>query len=187
LWYHVGNQVTGMSPKRAALYLGSATVLVAWFAFAGVVDRYPDTPSAAPAPVQTAGTETLAEEVQAQAGRLRERLAAAPAPTRSARNPFAFGPKPLPRVARPSAPVAAAAPIAPPIVPEPVLSLVGLAEDRAPDGLVRTAVISAEGGELFMVKLGETIGPRYRVQAIAADSVELADLITGAVRRLALK
>ena len=52
---------------------------------------------------------------------------------------------------------------------------------------MRTAIISALSGELFLVKEGETIAARYRVGAVAADAVELNDLLTGAVRRLALR
>ena len=167
------------------MYLGAGTVLAAWLATAASVEQTPEPPGV-PAPVQTSGTETLAEDVQAQAGRLRERLAAAPAPQQPARNPFAFAPKPM-RAARSAA--AAPAPPAPlpPIVSEPVLALIGLAEDDSPEGPVRTAIISTESGELFLVKAGELIGARYRVQRIGADAVELIDLTTAAVRRLGLR
>ncbi len=37
------------------------------------------------------------------------------------------------------------------------------------------------------MKEGETIAARYRVGPVAADAVELNDLLTGAVRRLALR
>jgi hypothetical protein len=65
--------------------------------------------------------------------------------------------------------------------------LIGVAENATPDGTVRTAIITAEGGELFMLVVGEAIGARYKVQAIGADSVQLADLVTGGVRRLPLR
>ena len=58
---------------------------------------------------------------------------------------------------------------------------------RLPAGAIRTAIISADGGEVLMVRVGEFIGARYKVQAIGADSVELADLTTGVARRLALR
>jgi hypothetical protein len=175
-----------MTPKKVAVYLGAGTVLAAWLATAANVDQTPE-PPIVPAPVQTSGTETLAEEVQAQAGRLRDRLAAAPAPQQPARNPFAFAQKPV-RAARSAAaaPSSAPAPLQP-IVTEPVLALIGLAEDESPEGPVRTAIISTGTGELFFVKAGELIGARYRVQRIGADALELIDLTTGAVRRLALR
>ena len=52
---------------------------------------------------------------------------------------------------------------------------------------MRTAIISALDGELFLVKEGETLAARYRVGPVAADAVELNDLLTGTVRRLALR
>lgn len=183
LWYHVADY--RMTPKKAAVYLGSATVLVAWLATAGVPEQQPP-PAADPAPVETSGTESLAQEVQAQAVRLRERLASAPAPQAPARNPFAFAARPEPR-ARAARNAAPTAPPAPMVLPEPGLELVGMAEDQSPQGPVRTAVISAEGGELLMVKVGDFLGARYRVQAIGADTVELTDLTSGLVRRLALR
>ena len=90
------------------------------------------------------------------------------------------------RPARP-APTTSPAPTAPVVAPEPPLTLIGLAEDQSPAGAIRTAIISADGGEVLMVRVGEFIGARYKVQAIGADSVELADLTTGVARRLALR
>jgi hypothetical protein len=51
---------------------------------------------------------------------------------------------------------------------------------------VRTAVISG-AGQLFLVKEGEHVTPRYLVAKISADVVELADQGDGSTRRLALK
>lgn len=176
-----------MTPKKVALYLVGGSVLAAWLAAAASVDRAAEPPFV-PSPVQTSGTETLAEEVQAQTVRLRARLAAAPSPHQPSRNPFAFAPKPVtnPRPARPAA-TTSPAPPDPIVAPEPPLTLIGLAEDESPTGPIRTAIISADGGELLMVRVGESIGARYRVQAIGADAVELTDLTTGAARRLVLR
>jgi hypothetical protein len=175
-----------MTPKKVALYLVGGSVLAAWLSAAAGVE-YSAQPNL-PTPVRTSGSESIADEVQAQANRLRERLASAPAPTQPARNLFAFAPKPVP-TPRSSRPAATTSPAAPPVVPvpEPALSLIGVAEDQVPNGPVRTAIISADGGELFMVRVGEGIGPRYRVNAIGADAVELSDLMTGAVRTLTLQ
>jgi hypothetical protein len=68
----------------------------------------------------------------------------------------------------------------------PPLKLSGIAEDAGPDGPVRQAFING-GGELFMVKEGDTVTPRYRVAKISADVVELTDVIDNSVRRLALR
>ena len=179
-----------MTAKRVAVYLVCATMLAAWLASAAGVMNQPEAPAPAPAPapVQTTGTESLAEEVQAQAGRLRERLASAPLPQRPARNPFQFAP----RVTAAPKRVVAAAPPPPavesvPVLPEPQLSLVGIAEDAAATGPVRTAIVTIEGGETLLLRAGEFIGARYRVKAIGTDAVELSDLTNGAVRRLVLR
>jgi hypothetical protein len=176
-----------MTPKKVSLYLVGGSVLAAWLASAAGVDQSA-APPAVSVPVSTSGTETLAEEVQAQAVRLRERLAAAPAPHQPSRNPFAFAPTEVPRV-RPVRPAPTTSPAEPPAAPiaEPSLALIGVAEDQSEKGTLRTAIISADSGELLMVRVGEFIGARYRVQAIGADAVELSDLVTGAVRRLALR
>jgi hypothetical protein len=176
-----------MSAKRAAGYCGGALLLLAWLSSAGGLMRQtPDAPAPA-APVETSGTTSLAADVHAQTLRLKSRLAAAPSPQEPFRNPFAFASRTVPD-RRESAPRAEAEPSAlsaPPL--EPAIELIGVAESASPKGPVRTAIISALSGELFLVKEGETIAARYRVGAVAADAVELNDLLTGAVRRLALR
>lgn len=67
------------------------------------------------------------------------------------------------------------------------MSLVGIAADQSADGPVRSAIITAEGGEIFIVKVGEFIGARYKVEAIGTDAVELSDRANGTLRRLALR
>jgi hypothetical protein len=175
-----------MSAKRAAGYCGGAVLLLAWLASAGGLMQptsYVEQPST---PVETSGTATLASDVQAQAARLKNRLSAAPAPQEPSRNPFTFAPRELPRRAR-----RAPEPVQP--VPQivapddPAIELIGVAESRTPAGTVRTAVISAMNGELFLVKEGEVIAARFRVTTVGADAVELTDLASGTVRRLALR
>jgi hypothetical protein len=51
---------------------------------------------------------------------------------------------------------------------------------------VRIAFISCEG-QLFMVKEGDSVTPRYCVAKISADVVELTDVIDNSIRRLALR
>jgi hypothetical protein len=175
-----------MAPARAAAYLGGTTLLVAWLASAAGVSRQPPD-----APVERTGVEgvqldTLASEVQSQAARLRTRLAAAPAPQSPLRNPFAFRPKASvrrasPAIDRPSFGIPSV------VMPDPVLELVGIAEQKVETGLKRTAMVAAPGDQLFMVSDGQELAGRYRVSAIGADAVELQDLVTGAIRRLALR
>ena len=176
-----------MTAKRAAAYLGALSLCAAWLASAaGIVMRSTLDPEQTP-PVKTSGTETLAAEVQAQALRLRERMAAPPAPREPIRNPFSFVVREEP-TRRASAPSAVPQPAAEPqAVAEPPLSLIGVAEQQGPKGPVRTAIVTADSDEVFMLKEGDVLGARYRVQAVGADSLELTDLVTGALRRLVLR
>ncbi|HET7219211.1 MAG TPA: hypothetical protein VFJ02_14240 [Vicinamibacterales bacterium] len=178
-----------MTAKRAAAYCGGGLLLLAGLSYGSArVGQVP--PVEEPRrPVETTGTATLAADVQAQTARLKARMAEAPAPLQPSRNPFAFAPREeaSPR-ARRSARVAepqAEAALLPPA--EPAIELVGVAESQTPTGIVRTAVISALSGDLFLVKEGETIAARYRVKAVSSTAVELSDLITGQTRRLALR
>jgi hypothetical protein len=176
-----------MSAKRALRYCGGALLLLAGLSSAGGLMRQTPEPPAA-APVETSGTATLAAEVQAQTLRLKSRLAAAPAPHEPFRNPFTFASRPEAARRDAPAPVGAEPPpadIGPPL--EPAIELMGVAASESAAGVVRTAIISALDGELFLVKEGETIASRYRVGPVSADAVELNDLLTGAVRRLTLR
>ena|SRR5207247_4274730 len=105
------------------------------------------------------------------------------------RNPFAFAPREIrtapPQTTRPPA-IAPAAPAAV-VAPVPALTLIGIAEEPSPEGLHRTAMIAGADDTLYMVMEGQAVAERYRVTAIGADAVQLEDLLTGAVRRLALR
>ena len=70
---------------------------------------------------------------------------------------------------------------------EPPLHLVGIAERETPAGVIRTALITADSDELFMMLEGEMLGGRYRVKAVFPDAVELTDLVTDTPRRLSLR
>jgi hypothetical protein len=177
-----------MSAKRAAGYCGGALLLLAWLSAAdGLMRQAPDV-SEPERPVDTAGTTTLAADVEAQTLRLKTRLAAAPAPQEPFRNPFTFAPRPSRERREPPPRVEADVP-APPAGQslEPAIELIGVAQSESPKGVVRTAIISAVSGELFLVKEGETIVARYRVGTVTPDTVELVDLLSGTVRRLALR
>jgi hypothetical protein len=176
-----------MTIGRAAIY-GGGVLLVAWLAAANNAVREESTARARSVqrePVRT--PSAVSAEVQQQAARLRERLAAAPLPADTARNPFAFGARRAPRpqsgmIQAASIDVAASpAPLLPP------LTLVGIAEDTAPAGPVRTAIIAGDGDALFMVTEGQAVAGRYTVSKIGVDAVELHDRVTNATRRLALR
>jgi hypothetical protein len=179
-----------MTVQRAAAYFGSAALLCAWLASAASTSRQsPTQPVAVPDKPRESETEMLARDVQEQAERLRKHLAAARDHKRPSRNPFAF----QERQREAAAPVAPRLPGLLPLpapVPrdEPPLVLIGVAEQATPQGPVRTAMIAAEGDQLFLVKAGETVIERYLVEAISVDVVQLKDLAPGGgVRRLALR
>jgi hypothetical protein len=65
-----------------------------------------------------------------------------------------------------------------------VLELIGIAETKKENGLVRTAMITGGYGELMMVTAGQRILGRYDIEAVGPDAVELKDVETGARRRL---
>jgi hypothetical protein len=175
-----------MTAKRAAGYCGGGLLLLAWLSYAGGASRTGPDGQEPSTPVETSGTESLATEIQSQTTRLKTRMAAAPTPQEPFRNPFIFGARETsaPR-ARREAVVTAPAPAIP---PEPAIELIGVTTNQSPNGPVRTAVISALSGELFLVKEGETIVTRYRVGPVSADAVDLIDLaLPGTTRRLVLK
>ena len=187
MWYHW--TAPTMTTRRAVTYGGLFCLLAAWLASAAstTFQQYdpalaPDRDVAQPAP------DALANDVQAQAAKLRQRLSSAPVPPAPQRNPFLFESP----IAAPSRHVprriAAPAPVVEPaMAPEPALALIGVAEDKGPNGLTRTAIIAGDTEAVFMVTVGQTILDRYRVEAIGADAVELKDSLTNAVRRLGLR
>ncbi len=174
-----------MTLIRAATYAGVASLLATWLASANGVSAPPDPPAPQPRAARSAA-QALADDVQAQTARLRGRLASAPAPRTPGRNPFAFArraDRPMVASTQP-APMISTAPALP---PEPPLQLAGVAEQETDGVTVRTAMITADSDELFMLTVGASLGGRYKVTAISSDAVELSDLVTGGTRRLALR
>jgi hypothetical protein len=174
-----------MSAKRAAGYCGGALLLLAWLSSAGALTRQTPEVSEPGTPADTSSTTALAADVQGQTLRLKTRLAAAPAPQEPFRNPFVLAPRVSPQRPAPRAESPRPEPPGPPL--EPAVELIGVAESESPKGVVRTAIISALSGELFLVKEGETVAARYRVATVGADAVELTDLLSGTVRRIPLR
>jgi hypothetical protein len=177
-----------MTATRAAAYIGGCSLLAAWLSSAASTSlREPQPRPDTERQAAGSATEVLAADVQAHAARLRQRLASPPAPQVPARNPFMFRPRemppprPAPPVRRLEAPPPAALPDEPPLV------LIGVAEEHTPVGPVRTAMIAAEGNELFLVKAGDTVLGRYRVERVGADAVELKELTASTIRRLGLR
>jgi hypothetical protein len=173
-----------MSFKGTATIVVVAAVLLAWLAGAATSKHsIPPPIVTSPPPIDARGAE-LAGEI----ARLRDRLRPTIVPSQPRRNLFSFR-----ETRRPTVATAGVSP-APPAAVEPVvartadlpLKLTGIAEDTGPDGPDRTAFISGQG-QLFMVKLGDQVTPRYRVARIATDAVELTDVDAGTIRRLAMK
>ena len=179
-----------MTLRRATLYIGGGSLLVAWFSSAASLSLM-RTPRRAfsEGQIVAAPTDGVAETVQAQAGRLRQRLAAAPLPQQPLRNPFAFRPAPsvTPAAVRVRAAVAAPAATEASLPVEPRMELVGIAEHRTPDGAVRTAMIATESNDLVMAAVGAAVLGRYTVAAIDGDGVTLTETATGRTRRLVLQ
>lgn len=177
-----------MSVTRLAVWLLFAAVGGAWLASAAGIARYsppPRLPQRASTDVQI---QSLAADVHAQTGRLRDRLAASPMPSARERNPFAFSPREQPTVRRTPRPTDVTSPLPPIEAPtEPMLSLIGVAELETPSGTVRTAMLAAGHDELIMARVGERILGRYDVRAIGMNTIELTDIQTDGVRRLALR
>ncbi|HEX5473239.1 MAG TPA: hypothetical protein VFX12_01150 [Vicinamibacterales bacterium] len=181
-----------MSARRTAAYIGAGVLLMAWLTTAaGRPDQAAIVPAAIAPTTGSVDLRALADGVQAQAALLRERLARAPAPHAHARNPFMFAPRrpvQTPPSLRTRPPAGAeAAPGTPIGSLQLPLDLIGVAEDVSPEGLHRTAMIAGPDDTLYMLVEGQAFAGRYRVAAIGTDAVELHDLTTGAIRRLALR
>jgi Tfp pilus assembly protein PilP len=122
-------------------------------------------------------------------------LAVAPASRRApgvARNPFARGVSvaqsdQAQRRAGVKAPDAAPRPAPGPPVPVwPRLDLIGVAEAREGDGLVRTAIVSGPHG-VHHVRSGDVVEQVYRIERVGGDGVDVRLLPEDRTLRLALR
>jgi hypothetical protein len=77
----------------------------------------------------------------------------------------------------------------PPVaVPEPSLQLIGIAEKKVGDVVVRTAMLApGDADSLIMATAGQKILGAYEVVTIGVDAVLLKDLTTGEMRTLVLR
>ena len=171
-----------MNFTRAAVLVVVVGSLAAWLAAAATLDRRdaPQPTVVAPAPIDVSGIE-LTREIE----RLHDRLRPDVAPHRG-RDLFRFAAAPRAAASALAAPPAPNPAAVVPAASQPALKLIGIAEDTTPDGVVRTAIISGPN-QLFLVKEGESVTPRYLVSAISPDVVELTDQSDNSARRLALK
>jgi hypothetical protein len=171
-----------MTLKRTATIVVGGAAIGAWLAGAATSNHGIPTMTVAPTPQIDLRGEELANEI----ARLQERLRPASEPRQPGRNLFTFRARPAqrPEAAIAAAPVTSAPPPVAPALPS--LKLAGIAEDEGPEGPLRTAIISGEG-QLFLVKEGDEVTPRYRVAKITTDVVELVDVNDNSIRRLALR
>lgn len=174
-----------MTSRRTAFYLAGGALLVTYFAAANMPSQEADRAGERAPSANTVSPSTLADEVHSQAARLQSRMAQAPVPEQSSRNPFSFAAAPAAQH-QVRAAVVDEAPVAF-VPPTPMLTLMGIAEESVIGGVRRTAVIGGGGDTIFMVVEGEPVGDRYKVTKIGADAVELEDVLTKAYRRIALR
>jgi hypothetical protein len=185
LWYH--NDGIPMTPRRATGYVGLTFVAATWLANATGLSLSSTPPRQSTADrTEASQTQIIANDIQTQAPRLRERLAVAPAPREPFRNPFTFAARNIRHASTPTG-TAGRITTLPSVPAEPPLQLIGVAERETSTGVVRTAMITADSDELFMLIEGDTLGARYRVKAVGPEAVELTDLVTAATRRLTLR
>jgi hypothetical protein len=161
-----------MNVRRIAWFGVSGVALASWFAAASTSGvRAP----IAPVPPRPTAVDRSMASLQSEIGRLHDRLGPSAAPTRS-RDLFRFSSRTPARTAAQPAP--SAADVAQPAPAPPVFTLIGIAEDTAADGsAVRTAIVTG-GPELFLVKPGDSIQGRYRVDGVSSDAVQLVDTAT---------
>lgn len=181
-----------MQAPRAFGWIFVGAVASAWLASAAGVTRTPRHVVTQPRQsAETVALDNLVADVQTQASRLRKRLEAAPAPKAPFRNPFSFSERPVAQApaTRTAAPVEPAVVVAATVLPaEPALNLIGIAEQKVGDAMVRTAMLSpGDADALIMATVGQKILGAYEVVAVSIDAVELKDLVTGATRTLILK
>jgi len=170
-----------LNAAMTIVVVGGLAVWLAADALTGTRDAVLRTPERA-SPI-----DARAQELAGEVARLHERLGPVSTPLQPGRNLFSFNvPRPRPEpVVKPV--LSESLPVAPVVPPPPPFKLAGIAEDRGPDGPIRTAIISAPGQGPFLVKEGQNVTARYKVTRIAADVVELQDLGDHSVLRLALK
>src|SRR3954463_12282517 len=174
-----------MNLKRPTFIAFGSAALIAWLAGAATSNH----PIPLVTEVQHTAIEKRGAELAIENEGLQERVAPPVAPSAPGRNLFTFraaAVRPIAPMAEAPSPRAALVESVPAPMALPRLKLSGIAEDAGADGPVRIAFISGDG-QLFMVKEGETVTPRYRVEKISADVVELTDVIDNSIRRLALR
>jgi hypothetical protein len=187
-WYNRPMPAEGrLSASRAAVMVVGVNLIAVWMAAAaGGRVAPPQGQADARLSQDRAVGEAQVALVEAK-DRLRRHTGAPVVGALVHRDPFSFGDA---RTSRPDpaaafrASAAEAGPIPMPAVPDIVLQ--GVAESREGEGIVRTAILSVDG-ELVFATAGATIGGRFTVLAVTADSVDLEALQGGARQTIHLR
>jgi hypothetical protein len=163
-----------------ALWFGGGGVLATWLAVSPNQGVHPSSPAFSAQP-PAAATQPGAEQLNAQAERLRQRTAAVGL-RESTRNPFQFSSKPSgARVAhdRGVEPMVLTPPV-PAIPPPPMLTLSGVAQKAGK----RTAIITSNG-QIYLAGEGDSFGGHFTVIKIDPSTVLIREA-AGAEQRLVL-
>jgi hypothetical protein len=175
-----------MQLRRSAAIVVSGGLAGAWLASAAGLISVDTTPQPRVIAVPTSGAETLADEVEAQSARLKERLSRAPSPKPTGRNPFRFE-SVRPETARRAAPAMSLTELPPPALPAPPpFKLEGIAE-RDVDGVKTRVAVLSSFGELFFVSAGADVAGNSRAKSVGVDAMALEEHATGTVIRLAIQ
>jgi hypothetical protein len=180
-----------MHASRAALIVVGLNLIAVWAAAAaGSRGAATDPGASAQLAIEDDAVGEARASLLAAADRLEAHARMADRRPALVRDPFRFGASARPagrRVAAEAAPEPAA-PVdpAPDAVPEPDISLQGMAESGEGDALVRTAILRADG-ELVLATLGSRVADRFEVVTLTADSIELEDLVAHVRRTWRLK
>jgi len=185
-----------MDASRTAVVVVGVNLLAVWAAAAtgGRVTAPPETGPVRQASVEAAVSDASSDLASATI-RLDARARIPRARPGAHRDPFQFGGASGRRgaPARPHA-AAAFAPEPDEARPgdrieaeiEPPVTLEGMAETQEGEGVVRTAILKADG-QLVLAGLGARVSGRYEVVALAADAVELEDLVSHTRRTCRLR
>lgn len=181
-----------MNASQAAVMVVGVNLIALWAAAAAGGRLAPRASAAMPPRTADQAVEQARTSLAAAAGRLEAHARSLDRMTAPMRDPFRFGRRaPLaareaahrravePTVEAPGA--SAAAPVS-----WPGLRLVGMAESRDGETVVRTAILRA-GSDLVLAVLGTRVGGRYEVVAMSADTVELEDLVDHGRRTCRMK
>jgi len=165
-----------------ALWVGGGGLLATWLAVSPTTD-VPTMSRASSASRLATASEQTAQDLNALATRLRVRTAAVTLRP-STRNPFRFSPpKPATRSSAPRESLVQSGDVksmSPAALAGPALTLSGMAQTAGK----RTAIISS-GGQIYVVKEGDSVAGLFTVIAVDPEAVLLRDA-AGSELRLGL-